>query len=1115
MQRERLASQATHSSLFESGFKSGMKLFGDGIDAALAWSLVASLSLLAGWHEADAVSVEAGSHAFGALLDDGDDFTSVYDTQQLVFSGDVSTEAPSDLHQAAAAAAAAAATATAVTWDRDSVIIGGQRVFLFSAEFHPWRLPVPQLWRDALYKLKEGGFNTISIYTHWGLIAPSPKELDLTGINDLGLFLDIAKEVGLFVNVRLGPYINAETTAGGLPGWVQNLEAALRTDDDAYTKAWKPYIQAMGQAIAPRQLNLGQDGSIDPRSGPVILVQLENEYIENTKTRAYVQGVKDTLVAAGISHTAFSYNEASAENPEPSFKSIVDLWGVDAYPQGFDCKNPSQWKPASIKYRPAQEQLNVTTPYAIWEFQAGAFDPYDGAGYDKCLQLTNARFARVFGLNNLAQDFKILSHYMAYGGTNWGNLAEPTVYSSYDYGAPLSEDLQIRDKLREYGLLGGFLRSSPRYPGSRPIGSGVNLGVSKQTADIRVYQRREESKVSGEQAHWYIVRQNDSTSNEPADFKLTVTAGKRNVTIPEQGSLHLDGRDAKIISTNHALPSGATLLYSTAGLSFAGQIGGRDVVVLHGDAGQSFEAVLQTNDTGSVRTVAWPSTGANFDTSKSGSVRVNWQTASKAATYAEVKWEDGSILLVLADTLNAYTTRPLTLSAQGALGHYLQDQEVVLISGGYHIANATLSSEGLLKLYGQSNETSSLEILSPNAVRNVAFNGKDLGKIKQSEYGSYRVHLSGIDAAAARFEPPALDDWRYADSLPEIGTDFDDSDWVRANLTSTPNAYFSVHGISTEGHVLFSDAYGFHGGNIVWRGHFEATGKETGLEIRIQGGSFFGGSVWLNRQHLGSVTGSAKNADGNISATFDHGVLRIGEDNVLTVLHDSTGLEEWVGPKALGAGNDDNSQTPQPAGAQYPLEGPKIPRGILSFQLRGDGAAAIKDWRVQGNYRGEQCPDTVRKCLNEGGLHGEVAGWHLPGYDTSKWTAAASEEHALTIPSAGVRFFSTTVKTVAPLQHYLPISVVFPSEKQTNYRALLYVNGWQFGKRLAQFGPQRVFPIPPGVLDPRGENKIDVALWSLNGTQTITGGLELKVQGRLAGDVEYDVDNPTWQDLRS
>ncbi len=140
---------------------------------------------------------------------------------------------------------------TAVVFDKYSLALGGgqQRLFVLAAEFHPWRLPVPSLWRDVLQKIRAAGFNTVSIYTHWGLIQPSPdaETIDLTGVNDLDFFLALAKEVGMFVIVRPGPYINAETTVGGMAPWTVKLDAVLRTNDTAWRKAWRPYIDAISR----------------------------------------------------------------------------------------------------------------------------------------------------------------------------------------------------------------------------------------------------------------------------------------------------------------------------------------------------------------------------------------------------------------------------------------------------------------------------------------------------------------------------------------------------------------------------------------------------------------------------------------------------------------------------------------------------------------------------------------------------------------------------------------------------------------------------------------------------------------------------------------------------
>jgi beta-galactosidase GanA len=114
-------------------------------------------------------------------------------------------------------APAAGATTRTVTYDHYSLKIDGTRTYIWSAEFHYWRLPSPSLWRDVLEKLKAAGYNATSIYFDWGYHSPKPGVYDFTGVRDVNRLLDIANQVGIYVIARPGPYINAETDSGGFP----------------------------------------------------------------------------------------------------------------------------------------------------------------------------------------------------------------------------------------------------------------------------------------------------------------------------------------------------------------------------------------------------------------------------------------------------------------------------------------------------------------------------------------------------------------------------------------------------------------------------------------------------------------------------------------------------------------------------------------------------------------------------------------------------------------------------------------------------------------------------------------------------------------------------------
>lgn len=96
-----------------------------------------------------------------------------------------------------------------VTWDPHSLSIEGQRVFILSAEFHPWRLPTPNLWADVFQKIRANGFNTVSFYVDWALHFPTPDTNNGTGdfqagtYRDIQRFIDEAKAAGLWMIARL------------------------------------------------------------------------------------------------------------------------------------------------------------------------------------------------------------------------------------------------------------------------------------------------------------------------------------------------------------------------------------------------------------------------------------------------------------------------------------------------------------------------------------------------------------------------------------------------------------------------------------------------------------------------------------------------------------------------------------------------------------------------------------------------------------------------------------------------------------------------------------------------------------------------------------------------
>ena len=128
----------------------------------------------------------------------------------------------------AAGGAMAQITPPKVTWDAQSLMIDGKREFIWSGEFHPFRLPDPQAWRDVYRKMKASGFNSVALYFNWSYHSPAPGVYDFTGIRDMDLAIRMAEEEGLYVIVRPGSYVNAELSRGGFPGYLSRQTGVAR-----------------------------------------------------------------------------------------------------------------------------------------------------------------------------------------------------------------------------------------------------------------------------------------------------------------------------------------------------------------------------------------------------------------------------------------------------------------------------------------------------------------------------------------------------------------------------------------------------------------------------------------------------------------------------------------------------------------------------------------------------------------------------------------------------------------------------------------------------------------------------------------------------------------------
>lgn len=176
------------------------------------------------------------------------------------------------------------------------------------------------------------GFNGVSFYTDWGLLEGNRGHVVTEGIWSLDGFFKAAAEAGIYLLARPGPYINAETAAGGFPGWALRINSTLRSDAPDYTDATTLYLSTLGKIIADAQITNG---------GPVVLVQPENEYatwphVNATQfpeqfNREYMAFVEQQLRDAGIVVPFIDNdNEALGYWAPGTGLGSVDIYGIDS-----------------------------------------------------------------------------------------------------------------------------------------------------------------------------------------------------------------------------------------------------------------------------------------------------------------------------------------------------------------------------------------------------------------------------------------------------------------------------------------------------------------------------------------------------------------------------------------------------------------------------------------------------------------------------------------------------------------------------------------------------------------------------------------------------------------
>ncbi|MGC4888957.1 glycoside hydrolase family 35 protein [Micromonospora sp. DT227] len=296
-------------------------------------------------------------------------------------------------------------------------LLDGRPFRVLSGALHYFRVH-PELWRDRIRKARQMGLNTIETYVCWQAHSPQRGVFRTDGGLDLGRFLDLVAEEGMYAFVRPGPYICAEWDNGGLPAWLfRDATTGIRRTEPRYLDAVTEYYEALAPILVPRQIDAG---------GPLILVQVENEYGAYGDDRAYLRTLTELTRRAGVT---------------------VPLTTVDQPVDHMlrDGGLPELHRTASFGSRPGERLATLrahqpTGPLMCAEFWDGWFDHWGGHHHTTDVDQAAA------DLDALLSSGASVNIYMFHGGTNFGftngandkGTYQPVV-TSYDYDAPLDE----------------------------------------------------------------------------------------------------------------------------------------------------------------------------------------------------------------------------------------------------------------------------------------------------------------------------------------------------------------------------------------------------------------------------------------------------------------------------------------------------------------------------------------------------------------------------------------------------------------------------------------------------------------------------------------------------
>ena len=318
---------------------------------------------------------------------------------------------------------------------KGSFMLNGKPFIVKAAEMHYPRIP-RAYWDHRIKMAKALGMNTICIYIFWNIHEQREGQFDFSDNNDVAAFCKLAQKNGMYVIVRPGPYVCAEWEMGGLPWWLlKKKDIRLREQDPYFMERVKIFEEKVGEQLAGLTIQKG---------GPIIMVQVENEYGSYGEDKPYVSAIRDCLRGIYGKDLALFQCDWSSNFEKNGLDDLV--WTMNF---GTGANIDQQFRRLG--------QLRPDAPKMCSEFWSGWFDKW-GARHE-----TRDAKDMVDGMDEMLSKGISFSLYMTHGGTSFGHWAganspgfAPDV-TSYDYDAPINEYglatpkfYQLREMMAKY-----------------------------------------------------------------------------------------------------------------------------------------------------------------------------------------------------------------------------------------------------------------------------------------------------------------------------------------------------------------------------------------------------------------------------------------------------------------------------------------------------------------------------------------------------------------------------------------------------------------------------------------------------------------------------------------